>query len=127
MNLEDSHPTSTLSSTSFLVPSIAVQDEMQDDDISDSELSQFQAEIEKDLSTASPESSARNGTNEHASDNAMDVDSEEDEQVKPMHVKKSQRRVNTKEYYDPELFGLRRSVRRSYVPSIVIGFGSLWN
>ena len=109
MNLDDSHPTSTLSS---LVPSIAAQDEMQDDDRSDSEFSQFQAEIEQELFIASPEGSAPNGTNEHASDDAMDVDSEE-EDVKPMHVKKTQRRVGTKEYYDPELFGLRRSVSRS--------------
>ena len=109
MNLDDSHPTSSLSA---LVPSTAAQDEVQDDDLSDSVLSQYRAEIEQEMCSASPEGGALHGTNEHASDDAMDVDSEE-EDVKPMHVKKTQRRVSAKEYYDPELFGLRRSVSRS--------------
>lgn len=109
MNLDDNHPTSSLSS---LVPSTAAQDDMQEDDLSDSMLSQYGAEIEQQLSTASPERSAPNGTNVQVSDDAMDVDSEE-EDVKPMHMKKSQRRVTAKEYYDPELFGLRRSVSHS--------------
>lgn len=117
MNFDDNHPASTLFP---LVPSTAAQDEIQDDDLSDSELSHFQAEMEKNMSTALVESSAPDGTNENMSDDAMDVDSEE-EDVKLMHVKKAQRRVNTKEYYDPELFGLRRSVSHSLTQTSSLG------
>ena len=78
-----------------------------EDDISDSGLSQFEAEIEENLSSASPDTSARNDTNDHVSDDAMDVDSEDD--VKPSH-NKGRKGGSTREYFDPELYGLRRSV-----------------
>lgn len=66
---------------------------------SDSDLSQFEAQIEKDLDSASP----INGVKDD-SDDAMDIESEEDKPVK------GKRRTSVKEYYDPELYGLRRSV-----------------
>lgn len=111
MNLNNIHPTSTHSPTSATILSTAAQDDNQDDDLSDSDLSQFQAEIEQNLYTASPDSGAPNGLgmNEHdGSDEAMDVDSDDDS--KRRHVNKTPRRTSGKEYYDPELFGLRRSV-----------------
>lgn len=108
MNLDDNHPSLTLSNGPAAMLFTAAQDENQDDDLSDSDLSQFEAEIEQNLSSASPGSSAPNGVNEHGSSEAMDVDSEED--IKSTHVNKASRRVSTKEYFDPELFGLRRSV-----------------
>lgn|SRR5579862_9802740 len=70
---------------------------------SDSDLSQFEAEIEKNLSSASP---PVNGTKDDSED-PMDVDSEDEKPIK------TKRRTSTKEYFDPELYGLRRSVYRA--------------
>jgi hypothetical protein len=117
MDIDYRHPSSSLSPASPTVqPAIALQDN-QDDDLSDTDLSQFQAEIEQNLSSASPESTPLNGTTEPVSDDVMQVDSEED--TKPMNSNKGRRRATAKEYYDPELFGLRRSVSRS--PTVVSG------
>jgi hypothetical protein len=118
MNLNDSHPNSTFPLLSEIRPFTAAQDGNQDDDLSDSDLSQFQAEIEQNLSSASPGRSLPNGTNEHGSDEVMEVDSEDD--VKPTHVNKVRRRMSTKEYYDPELFGLRRSVSRCSLHTCIL-------
>ena len=114
MNFDDRHPSSTLSPASATILSAAAEDENQDDDGSDSEMSDLEAEIEKNLSSASPGSSASNGANEHGSFEAMDIDSEDD--IKSLHMNKTPRRVSTREYYDPELFGLRRSVCRFLAP-----------
>jgi len=111
MNFDDSHPSLTHSPASATIPFAVAQDEDPDDDGSDSEMSDLEAEIEQNLSSASPGSIASNGANEHGSFEAMDIDSEDD--VESPHVNKTSRRVSTKEYYDPELFGLRRSVSRS--------------
>ena len=108
MNLDGTHPNSTLSPTSAPVFSGASQDENQDDDLSDAGMSQFIDEIEHDLSTASPGINEPNGTNDNGPDELMDVDS--DEEIKSSHVNKPPRRATAKEYFDPELFGLRRSV-----------------
>lgn len=108
--MDQRHPSPSLSSTSPITPAQPAQDDDLADDVSDSDLSQFEAEIEQNLSSASPETSHINGTNNDddiVSDDTMDVDSEEEE--KPSHAK-ARHRASTKEYYDPELFGLRRSV-----------------
>ena len=110
MDSDSRHPSSSLSPASANVPSVVAQQDSQDDDLSDTDLSQFQAELEQNLSSASPESSPLNGTGEVVSDDVMQVDSEEE--TKPVNVNKGRRRVSAKEYYDPELFGLRRSVSR---------------
>jgi len=112
MNLDSGHPGSTLSPAPASMPSMTVHEDDMDDELSDSDLSQFQAEIERNLSSASPETSPQNVTTEHVSDEHMDVDSEED--VKFPGSSKSRKRANMKEYYDPELFGLRRSVSCFY-------------
>ena len=109
--MDQRHPSPPLSSVSTITPAQAAQDDDLSDDLSDSDLSQFEAEIEQNLSSASPETSQVNGTNnedDNISDDAMEVDSEED--VKPSLSNKARHRTSTKEYYDPELFGLRRSV-----------------
>lgn len=109
--MDQRHPSPPLSSFSAITPAQAVHDDDLDDDVSDSDLSQFEAEIEQNLSSASPETSHVNGTNnddDNVSEDAMEIDSEED--VKPSHHNKARHRASTKEYYDPELFGLRRSV-----------------
>jgi hypothetical protein len=116
MNVDDSHPSSTHSPASAIIPSAAAEDGNQDDDGSDTEMSDLEAEIEQNFSSASPGSSASNDANEHGSFEAMDIDSEDD--VKSPHVNKATRRVSTKEYYDPELFGLRRSVCRFLAPPL---------
>jgi len=108
MDVDSRHPSSSLSPASAIVQSDGAQQDSPDDDLSDSDLSQFQAEIEQNLSSASPESSPPNVTTEPVSDEAMQVDSEED--TRPVNANKGRRRVSAKEYYDPELFGLRRSV-----------------
>jgi hypothetical protein len=107
MNIDDRYPSSTLSPASAITPAHKAQDDDMEDDISDSGLSQFEAEIEENLSSASPDTSARNDTNDHVSDGAMDVDSEDE--VKPSH-NKGRKGGSTREYFDPELYGLRRSV-----------------
>ena len=111
--MDPRRPSSPLSSTSAITPNQTAHDGDMDDDMSDSDLSQFEAEIEQNLSSASPESSPINGANDDddnvsEDDDAMEVDSEEE--VKPSHANKGRHRASTKEYYDPELFGLRRSV-----------------
>jgi TATA-binding protein-associated factor Taf7 len=111
--MDQRRPSSPLSSTSAITPAQTAHDGDIGDDMSDSDLSQFEAEIEQNLSSASPESSPVNGANDDddnvsEDDDAMDVDSEED--VKPSYANKGRHRASTKEYYDPELFGLRRSV-----------------
>jgi hypothetical protein len=88
-----------------------MHDDSMDDGLSDSELSQFEAEIEKDLSST-PESGTPNGANGHASDDAMDIDSDDD--LRPSHAGKGRRRGSTKEYFDPDLYLLRRSVCHSF-------------
>jgi hypothetical protein len=116
--MDQRHPSPPLSSFSAIPPAQAAQDDDLDDDVSDSDLSQFEAEIEQNLSSASPETSHVNGTNnddDNVSEDAMEIDSEED--VKPSHNNKARHRASTKEYYDPELFGLRRSV---CIPSLGI-------
>jgi len=76
---------------------------------SDSDLSDFQAELEKDLSSAMPGSSVHANGEDAESEDAMDVETDEDN--KPVQPNKStSRRMSTKEYFDPELYGLRRSV-----------------
>ena len=83
---------------------------------SDSDLSDFQAEIEKDLSSAMPGSSVHGNGEDAESEDAMDVESDEDN--KPVQTNKSSsRRMSTKEYFDPELYGLRRSVD---IPTVVL-------
>ena len=109
MDLDGSHASSTLSSASEIVPHAAAHERYQDDDLSDSDLSQFQAEIEQNLSSASPGSTSANGAIIQASDDAMDVDTEE---MKLGNMANSRKRTAVKEYYDPELYGLRRSVSR---------------
>jgi len=123
MSLNDPHANSSLSSIATTVPSSVAQDENQDDDLSDTDLSQFQAEIEQNLSSATPGS--RNGTTEPVSDDAMDVDTDE-EQVEQANSNKARRRVSTKEYYDPELFGLRRSVSASHPSTLLMLTGIVW-
>jgi hypothetical protein len=108
MDVDDGHPNSTYSPASVPVPSTAAHDDTQEDDLSDSELSQLQAEIERSLSSASPETSLPIRSNENVFDEVIEVDS--DEEIKRISESKSRKRVTTKEYYDPELFGLRRSV-----------------
>ena len=107
MKFDAAHPSSTSSPASATVPSTAIHNNDMDDDMSDSDLSQFEAEIEKELSS-SPESGTLNGANGHASDDAMEVDSEDD--VRPSHAGKGRRQGSTKEYMDPDLYLLRRSV-----------------
>jgi hypothetical protein len=106
MNLESAHPRSASPLASAAVPSALILDDDLEDDLSDSGLSQFGAEIEKNLS--SPESSTLNGTNDNGSDDAMDVDSEDD--AIPSHANKGRRQGNAKQYLDPDLYLLRRSV-----------------
>ena len=109
MNVDTSHPSFTSSLTSATVPIALAYDNGLDDDLSDSDLSQFKAEIEKNLSSVSPESSTLNDTaNDHVYDDAIDVDSEDD--VRQLHTGKGRRRGSTKEYLDPDLYLLRRSV-----------------
>jgi len=108
MNIDDRHSSLPLSSASPITPAHQALDGDMEDDLSDGGLSQFEAEIEENLSSASPDTSARNDTNDHLSDDAMDIDSEED--VKPSHTNKGRKGANTREYFDPELYGLRRSV-----------------
>jgi hypothetical protein len=108
MDVDDSHPNSTYSPASIPLPSTAAHDDFQEDDLSDSELIEFQAEIEQTLSSSSPETNPPNQSNEHVSDMIIEGDSEDE--AKSEGVSKSRRRVTTKEYFDPELFGLRRSV-----------------
>src|ERR1700752_3000897 len=100
MDVDESH-VQPLSTSFPAMPSISpahnggIQDDLSDDDLSD-----LHAEIENNLSSASPESSFSNGVNDQDSDDAMDVDSETE--VRPLHVSKGPRRTNsTKEYYDP--------------------------
>jgi|SRR5271168_3228535 len=113
MDIDSRHPSSSLSPASPIDQSAVAPQDSQDEDLSDTDLSQFQAEIEQNLTSASPESSPLNGTTEPVSDDVMQVDSEEDS--KPVNSNKGRRRVSAKEYYDPELFGLRRSVSHSRV------------
>jgi hypothetical protein len=108
MNVDYIPPSSTLSPASAITPALTAQNGDMEDDLSDSDLSQFEAEIEENLSSASPETSAPNDTNDHASDDAMEVDSEDD--VKTSQANKARKGGNTREYFDPELYGLRRSV-----------------
>jgi hypothetical protein len=108
MDIDSRHPSSSLSPVSKDVHSTVAQQDTPDDDLSDTDLSQFQAEIEENLTSASPESSPLNGTTEQVSDDVMQIDSEEES--KPVNPNKGRRRTTAKEYYDPELFGLRRSV-----------------
>jgi hypothetical protein len=107
MNADNHYPSSTLSAASAITPAHKAQNDDMEDDLSDSGLSQFGAEIEENLSTASPDTSARNDTHDHVSDDAMDIDSEED--AKPSNSK-GRKGGNSREYLDPELYGLRRSV-----------------
>jgi hypothetical protein len=108
MAFDDRHPSTSASYVSTTMPSVAANDHNQDIDMSDSDLSQFQAQIEHDLSSASPESSHLHGGHNNVSEEPMDVDT--DEEVGLAHVNKGRKKTSTKEYYDPELFGLRRSV-----------------
>ena len=108
MDVDDGYPNSTYSPASIPVPSTAAHDGIQDDDLSDSELSQLQAEIERGLSSASPGTSPPTRSHENVSDELIEEDSEGE--IKPASASKSRKRVTTKEYLDPELFGLRRSV-----------------
>lgn len=109
MDPDGNHASSILSSASEIVPHSAAHERHQDDDLSDSDLSQFQAEIEQNLSSASPGSSPANGAILQASDDAMDVDTEDMKQANMANFRK---RTVVREYYDPELYGLRRSVSR---------------
>jgi len=85
-----------------------------DDDLSDTSLSQLGAEIEQGLSSALPDGRSRfaNGTSSQdvsPSDDAMIIESD-DEDVKQPVSSRSKKRVSGREYFDPELYGLRRSV-----------------
>lgn len=108
MNIDYPPPSSTLSPASAITPALTAQNDDLEDDLSDSDMNQFEAEIEENLSSASPETSGHNDTNDLASDDAMDVDSEDD--AKTSHANKARKGGSSKEYYDPELYGLRRSV-----------------
>jgi hypothetical protein len=110
MNLDSAHPRSVSPLASPTVASALIHDDDLDDDLSDSGLSQFGAEIEKNLSSVSPESSTLNGRNDNGSDDAMDVDSEDG--AITSHANKGRRQGNAKEYLDPDLYLLRRSVCR---------------
>jgi len=86
-----------------------------DDDLSDTSLSQLGVEIEQGLSSALPDGLSRlaNGmsTNDVSpSDDAMIIESD-DEDIKQPVSSRSKKRVTEREYFDPELYGLRRSVR----------------
>jgi hypothetical protein len=116
MDLADSPPRPPPAAAPILPPSPVSKDESLDDGLSDTSLSQLEAEIEQGLSSDSPDSRSHgiavNGTSTKdgsLSDDAMDVDSDDDEgnQAVPSHPKK---RVSEREYFDPELYGLRRSV-----------------
>jgi hypothetical protein len=108
MDADDHHPSTTSSPPAIDIASTIPHKVDPVDDLSDSDLSQFQAEIEQNLSSASPESNLpQNGANEHNFTEPMDVDS--DEEVRQSHVSRNKRTV-TREYFDPELYGLRRSV-----------------
>jgi hypothetical protein len=99
MTTSHPHSPSSLSSPSDTLLDSPAHDPVEPPSPSDSDLSDLEAEIEKDLSSASPV----NGTKD-SSDDDMDIDSEDE---KPS---KNKKRNNAKEYYDPELYGLRRSV-----------------
>ena len=108
MNIDYPPPSSTLSPVSAITPALTAQNDDMEDDLSDSDMSQFEAEIEENLTSASPETSGHNDTNDHASEDAMDVDSEDD--AKTSNANKARKGGNSREYFDPELYGLRRSV-----------------
>jgi hypothetical protein len=121
MDLDGDHPSSAVFLPTADMHTAIAHETNPEHDLSDTDLSQFQAEIEQNLSSASVGNSPPNGTTDHVSEDAMDVESEEE--VKPMHVNKAHKRTTTREYYDPELFGLRRSVNRSNSqPSLSVRF-----
>src|SRR2546423_15152197 len=108
MNIDYPPPSSTLSPVSAITPALTAQNDDMEDDLSDSDMSQFEAEIEENLTSVSPETSGHNDTHDHASEDAMDVDSEDD--AKTSNANKARKGGNSREYFDPELYGLRRSV-----------------
>ena len=112
MEMNTTGLTSTLAPALSAVQHNAACEDNLDEDMSDSELSEFEAEIEENLSTASPDSSPDNDLNEHISDERMEIE-DSDEEAKTMSTNKGRRRAVVREYYDPELFGLRRSVSDS--------------
>jgi len=112
MDITDTHPTSTTYSGPINGTSTIAHTSIDDDYLSDSGLSELGAEIEQNLSSATPDGSEQDDDEEHGYDDVMDVESEED--VKPVQENKSRKRTAAKEYYDPELFGLRRSVRIAF-------------
>ena len=115
MDITDSQP--RLPPAAALVPSappLATVDVF-DDDLSDAALTQLEAEIEQGLSSASPDGLSRlaNGASTKdvsSSDDAMIIESD-DEDVKQPVFSRSKKRATEREYFDPELYGLRRSVR----------------
>ena len=109
MDPEDSHRSSTLSPVSAILPAHVAYEDDELDDLSDSGLSQFEAEIEQNLSSTSPGGTSGDAAHLHVSNDPIDVDTEE---LKPANANKARKRTHAREYYDPELFGLRRSVSR---------------
>jgi hypothetical protein len=132
MDLADSPPRPPPAAAPILSPSPPAKDERFDDGLSDTSLSQLEAEIEQGLSSDSPDSRSHgiavNGTSTKdgsLSDDAMDVDSDDDDgdRAVPSHPKK---RVSGREYFDPELYGLRRSVC-STLPHLCLDLVLRWS
>src|SRR2546423_35864 len=74
------------------------------DSVSDDDLSQFGAELEKSLSAASSDVP---NANPLVQEDSEDAESEGETNAVTHH---KGRRTSVKEYFDPELYGLRRSV-----------------
>jgi hypothetical protein len=74
-----------------------------EDSPSDSDLSQFEAELTKSLSTASADTLPRHVPAEESDE------ADSDDETQGLRQGKTRRTI-VKEYFDPELYGLRRSV-----------------
>jgi hypothetical protein len=115
MDLADSPPHLPPTSTSIPPSSSPAKVGAFDDDLSDSSLSQLEAEIEQGLASASPDTRrvVTNGTTAMAvspSDDAMEIDSDEEDVKQHRVSSRSKKRLTEREYFDPDLYGLRRSV-----------------
>jgi hypothetical protein len=112
MDLDETH---VLAPTSMTTPSSHASTPHREDseaDISDSDLSQLEAEIEKNLTYLSQPRHSQSHPPEDMSGEPMDIDAEDE--IKQINAAKNKRTV-AREYYDPELYGLRRSVS-TFVP-----------
>ena len=108
MDIDSVHPLSRAGSEPIIGHSAIAHTLLDDDDLSESGLSELGAEIEQNLSSATPEGSGEGDDVEHDSDDAMDIESDEDS--RPMQENRPRKRASVREHYDPELYGLRRSV-----------------